>query len=102
MSNTKNENIPKEIVDATAAKPAILGIDLAALSPEEAATGVMSLHREQPKIVAVQTCMLCDNTNEIPEGWYPYNSPWICKECKEAIAYAKELLKHRGTKLFYD
>ena len=101
MSNTQNEEIPKELVAATAAEPICISIDLAASSPEEAATGVMSTHRIVDNLEVVQTCMLCDNTHEISEGWYPY-SPWICKECKEAIAYAKELLNRKGDKLFYD
>ena len=33
--------------------------------------------------------MLCNNTRELPIGWGNHY-PWVCNECKEAIAYAKE------------
>ena len=36
-----------------------------------------------------QPCMLCDNTREIPHPRF-YEYPWVCDECKEAIAFVKE------------
>lgn len=39
-----------------------------------------------------QSCMLCENTREVPHGYGSY--PWICDECKEAMAFVKEL-KHK-------
>ena len=36
-----------------------------------------------------QPCMLCDNTREIPHPMH-YHYPWVCDECKEAIAFVKE------------
>ena len=38
-----------------------------------------------------QSCMLCENTREVPHGYG--NHPWICDECREAMAFVKEL-KH--------
>ena len=41
----------------------------------------------------VVKCILCDNVLEfgINES---VQFPYICQDCKDAIAYAKELLKH--------
>ena len=39
-----------------------------------------------------QSCMLCENTREVPHGYGSH--PWICDECKEAMAFVKEL-KHK-------
>ncbi len=37
-----------------------------------------------------QPCLLCDNTREIPyQRHYAY--PWVCDECRAAIAFVKEL-----------
>jgi hypothetical protein len=36
-----------------------------------------------------QPCMLCDNAREIPHPMH-YHYPWVCDECKEAIAFVKE------------
>jgi hypothetical protein len=38
-------------------------------------------------------CMLCENTREVPSS-RQYCLPWVCDECKEAIAFIKEL-KHK-------
>jgi hypothetical protein len=38
-----------------------------------------------------QFCMLCENTREVPHGYG--NHPWICDECKEAIAFIKDFMK---------
>ena len=37
-----------------------------------------------------QSCLLCDNTHEIPYLRY-YEYPWICDECKETIKFLKFL-----------
>lgn len=37
-----------------------------------------------------QPCLLCENTRDLPEGMYYCNTPWICDECKEAIAFVKD------------
>jgi hypothetical protein len=41
-----------------------------------------------------QRCLLCDNTRRLPEGMTYCTSPWVCDECKEAMAFVKEL-KHK-------
>ena len=38
-----------------------------------------------------QPCLLCENTRDLPEGMHYCNTPWICDECKEAIAFVKVL-----------
>lgn len=43
-------------------------------------------------ITAMQECLLCDNAREIPHGYGSYY-PWVCDECKEAIAYLKTIKK---------
>lgn len=41
-------------------------------------------------ITAHQRCLLCENTREAPCG-YGSHYPWVCDECKQAIAFLKEL-----------
>lgn len=38
-----------------------------------------------------QQCLLCENTRGLPEGMCYCNTPWVCNECKEAIAFVKDL-----------
>ena len=100
---TKNEPIPKEIVAATAAEPEyeLLGVDLA--SPENTKSVDWTEHIARIEVEAacyVQQCMLCENTRELGGGWYSPH-PWICDECKEAIAYIKEVKKWRGDSLLH-
>ena len=40
-----------------------------------------------------QRCLLCDNTRRLPEGMTYCNTPWICDECREAIAFLKGFMK---------
>lgn len=37
-----------------------------------------------------QRCLLCENTKDLPEGMHYCTTPWICDECKEAIAFIKD------------
>jgi hypothetical protein len=37
-----------------------------------------------------QCCLLCENTREFINGYPPGPSPWVCDECKEAIAFVKD------------
>ena len=46
--------------------------------------------------VVCQHCLLCDNTREIPHGYGVGNYPWVCDECKEAIAFIKDFRKNCG------
>jgi hypothetical protein len=41
-------------------------------------------------ITMCQRCLLCENTREFIHGYPPGPSPWVCDECKEAIAFVKE------------
>ena len=41
-------------------------------------------------ITAYQCCLLCENTREVPCG-YGSHYPWVCDECREAIAFVKDL-----------
>lgn len=40
-----------------------------------------------------QQCLLCENIRGLPEGMHFCNTPWVCDECKEAIAHLKATLK---------
>ena len=39
-----------------------------------------------------QPCLLCDNSREVPHPSY-CSYPWICDECKEAMAFLKSFIK---------
>ena len=45
------------------------------------------------KIFYSQRCLCCDNTRRLPDGMTHCHTQWVCDECREAIAYVKEL-KH--------
>jgi hypothetical protein len=38
-----------------------------------------------------QCCLLCENTREFINGYPSGPSPWVCDECREAIAFVKDL-----------
>ena len=40
-----------------------------------------------------QRCMLCENTRTLPGGMHYCNTPWVCDDCKEAIAFLKDFRK---------
>lgn len=40
-----------------------------------------------------QRCLLCDNTRRLPEGMTYCTSPWVCDDCREAIAFLKDFKK---------
>ena len=42
--------------------------------------------KNQPSIG--QCCLLCENTREFI-GYLSSSGPWVCDECKEAIAFVK-------------
>lgn len=44
-------------------------------------------------ITMCQCCLLCENTREFINGYLPGPSPWVCDECREAIAFVKKQLK---------
>ena len=37
-----------------------------------------------------QSCLLCNNSRPFINGCPPGPSPWVCNECKEAIAFIKD------------
>ena len=43
-----------------------------------------------------QRCLLCDNTRRLPEGMTYCTSPWVCDDCKEAIAFLKDFKKEHA------
>lgn len=45
----------------------------------------------RPYITTCQRCLLCENTRDFINGYPPGPSPWVCDECKEAIAFVKTL-----------
>lgn len=55
------------------------------------------LNIDQEKVMTVkfieskwsQSCLLCDNSREVPHPSYS-SYPWVCDECKEAIAFIKD------------
>lgn len=38
-----------------------------------------------------QLCLCCENSRRLPEGMTYSHTPWVCDECKEAIAFLKKL-----------
>ncbi len=52
---------------------------------------VATIQVESPPYVTIcQCCLLCDNSRPFVNGYPPGPSPWVCDECKEAIAFVKE------------
>ena len=43
------------------------------------------------RIIFSQRCILCDNSRELPEGMTYCHTPWVCDDCREAIAFLKKL-----------
>lgn len=42
------------------------------------------------KIFYSQSCLCCENTRRLPEGMTYSHTPWVCDECREAIAFLKK------------
>lgn len=87
---TKNEPIPKEIVAATAAEP-----------EDSIDCGMKIADYSITSISLEQRCLLCDNTRVLP-AYMSNIGTYVCDECREAMAYVKELMQRRGAELFYD
>ncbi len=66
------ENKEKQVINATETRTTFIPIE--SCSP----------------ITAYQRCLLCENTREVPCG-YGSHYPWVCDECREAIAFVKDL-----------
>lgn len=41
-------------------------------------------------VTICQCCLLCNNSRPFINGYPPGPSPWVCDECKEAIAFIKD------------
>lgn len=65
------ENKEKQVINAT--EPRTTVIPVTSCTP----------------IPAYQRCLLCENTREVPYS-YSNHYPWVCDECREAIAFIKE------------
>ena len=46
-----------------------------------------------PTVYYSQQCLCCENTRRLPEGMAYCHTPWICDECREAIAFLKGFMK---------
>ena len=44
-----------------------------------------------------QSCLFCENSRTLPEGMSYCHVPYICDECKEAMAFLKELKRKQET-----
>lgn len=40
-----------------------------------------------------QSCLCCENTRRLPKGMTYSHTPWVCDDCKEAIAFLKDFKK---------
>ena len=86
---TKNELIPKEIVAATAAEP-----------EDSVDCGMKIADYSITSISLEQRCLLCDNTRVLP-AYMSNIGTYVCDECREAMAYIKEVKKWRGDSLLH-
>lgn len=87
---TKNEPIPKEIVAVTAAEPEA-PLDWGVKVADYNSITTISLE---------QRCLLCDNTRVLP-AYMSNIGTYVCDECREAMAYIKEVKKWRGDSLLH-
>lgn len=66
---------------------------ISAAEPEVATLQIDS----RPHVTICQCCLLCDNTRPFVNGYPPGPSPWVCDECREAVAFIKELKRKQET-----
>lgn len=67
------ENKEKQVINATEPRTTFIPVE------------------SRPHITMCQRCLLCENTREFINGYPPGPSPWVCDECREAIAFVKDL-----------
>lgn len=67
------ENKEKQVINATEARTTFIPID------------------NRSRVTICQCCLLCDNSRPFVNGYPPGPSPWVCDECREAIAFVKDL-----------
>ncbi len=70
------ENKEKLVISATEPRAAFIPVD------------------SHPHVTICQCCLLCDNSRPFINGYPPGPSPWVCDECKDAIAFVKKQIKH--------
>jgi hypothetical protein len=67
------ENKEKQVISATESRTTFIPVE------------------SHPHVTICQCCLLCDNSRPFVNGYPPGPSPWVCDECKEAIAFVKDL-----------
>jgi hypothetical protein len=67
------ENKEKQVINATEPRTTFIPVE------------------SRPHITMCQRCLLCENTREFINGYPPGPSPWVCDECREVIAFVKDL-----------
>ena len=60
------------------------------ISATEPQTTFISVE-SHPHVTICQCCLLCNNSRPFVNGYPPGPSPWVCNECREAIAFIKDL-----------
>lgn len=76
--------------------------DKVVISASEPEVVTISINNPTTTFTLCQCCLLCDNTRPFVNGYPPGPSPWVCDECKEAIAFVKKQLKHDPLKPILD
>lgn len=76
--------------------------DKVIISATEPEVVTISINNPTTTFTLCQCCLLCDNTRPFVNGYPPGPSPWVCDECKEAIAFVKKQLKHDPLKPILD
>jgi hypothetical protein len=59
------------------------------ISAIEPVTATISVDKQVHSIIC-QCCLLCGNSRPFINGYPPGPSPWVCDECREAIAFIKK------------
>jgi hypothetical protein len=60
------------------------------IEAKEQEHATITVHAFAP-IKYTQSCLLCENTRELPEGMTYCSTPWVCDNCKETIEFVKQL-----------
>ena len=76
--------------------------DKVVISASEPNVVTISINNPANTITLCQCCLLCDNTRPFVNGYPPGPSPWVCDDCREAIAFIKKQLKHDPLKPILD
>ena len=68
--------------------------DKVIISASEPSVATISINNHVSAGTLCQCCLLCDSTRPFINGYPPGPSPWVCDDCKDAIAFTKKQLKH--------